>query len=57
MVVQDASSYQRLLEVIDRAEAIIGIKRGLESMERGEGIPAEEAFRQLREKHGIPQDA
>lgn len=57
IVVQDAASYQRLLEIIDRAEAIIGIKKGLESVERGEGIPAEEAFKRLRKKHNIAQDA
>ena len=57
IVVQDARSYQRMLELIDRAETIIGIKKGLESMARGEGIPAEEAFDRLRKKHAIPQDA
>lgn len=57
IVVQDAESYQRMLDIIDRAEAIIGIKKGLESMARGEGIPAEEAFEQLRKKHNIPLDA
>jgi prevent-host-death family protein len=57
VVVQDAASYQRMLDLIDRAEAIIGVKKGLESIERGEGIPAEEAFERLRRKHNIPQDA
>lgn len=57
IVVQHAASYRRMLEFIDRAEAIIGIKKGLESMARGEGVPAEEAFEQLRKKHNIPQDA
>lgn len=57
IVVQDAASYQRMLEVIDRAEAIIGVKRGLESMARAEGIPAEEAFERLRKKHSIPRHA
>ena len=33
LVVQDAESYQKLLEVKDRMEAIEGIKRGLESMD------------------------
>lgn len=32
LVVQDAGSYQKLLEAKDRMEAIAGIKRGLESM-------------------------
>jgi len=57
LVVQDAASYQRMLDLVDRAEAIIGVKKGLESIERGEGIPAEKAFKQLRKKHKIPQDA
>ena len=57
IVVQDALSFQRMLELVDRAEAVIGIKKGLESMARGEGIPAEEAFKQLRKKHNIPQEA
>jgi len=57
IVVQDAASYQRLLDVIEQAEAVIGIKKGLRAMERGEGIPAEEAFERLCRKHGIPRDA
>ena len=57
IVVQDAASYQRMLELVHSAEAIIGIKKGLDSMARGEGIPAEEAFERLRKKHDIPQDA
>lgn len=57
IVVQDAASYQRMLELIDRAEAVVGIKKGLESMAREEGIPAEEAFERLRRKHNIPPEA
>ena len=37
VVVQDAASYQKLLELVDRLEAIEGIQKGLESMQRGEG--------------------
>ena len=55
VVVQDAVSYQRMLDLVDRAEAIVGIKKGLQSVARGEGIPAEEAFAKFREKHNIPQ--
>lgn len=57
IVVQDAASYQRMLELVDRAEAIVGIRKGLESAARGEGIPAEEAFERLRRRHNIPGDA
>jgi predicted transcriptional regulator len=54
VVVQDAKSYQRMLELVDRAEAVVGIRKGLASMERGEGIPAEKAFEKLRKKYNIP---
>ena len=57
VVVQDATAYQKLLELIDRIEAIAGIRQGLESMHRGEGQPAAEVFQHLRQKHHIPPDA
>ena len=57
IVVQDAASYQKLLELIDRAEAIEGIQKGLESMQRGEGKSAQEVFTRLRKKHNIQHDA
>lgn len=55
VVVQDAKSYQRMLELIDCAEAVVGVRKGLASMARGEGIPAEKAFEKLRKKHSIPR--
>jgi len=57
VVVQDAQSYQKLLDALDRAEAIAGIRRGLEQMEAGQGRPAKEFFKETREKHNIPRDA
>jgi PHD/YefM family antitoxin component YafN of YafNO toxin-antitoxin module len=57
IVVQDAASYQKLLGLIDRVEAIEGIQKGLESMQRGEGQPAQEVFTRLRKKHNIQHDA
>ena len=56
VIVQDVKSYQRLLDALDRAEAIKGIRRGLESMRRGEGIPVEEAFAELRAKYALPDE-
>lgn len=53
LIVQDAESYQALLDTVERAEAIEGIRRGLEQMKRGEGQPAEEVFLQMRQKFGI----
>ena len=55
VVVQDAASYQKLLDLIDRTEAITGIRRGLESVARGEGRPAKDALQEVRRKHKIPR--
>ncbi len=56
LVVQDTRSYQRLLDALDRAEALEGIRRGLESMKRGQGRPAEKVFEEMRKKYHIPRD-
>ena len=53
VVMQGAAAYQELLDRLDRAEAIAGIRRGLVSMRRGEGRPAEEAFEALRTEPGM----
>lgn len=53
LVVQDADAYQELLDRLDRAEAIAGINRGLVSMRRGEGMPADEALDHLRSQLGV----
>lgn len=55
IVVQDAASYQELLDLVERAEAIVGIRRGLDSIARGEGIPLEEVELQMREKYDLPR--
>ena len=41
----------------DRQEALQGIREGLAESERGEGIPLDEAFDQLRAKHNVPPEA
>lgn len=50
LVVQDAACYQKLLELVDRLEAIAGIKRGLEESNRGEGQPIEQAIQEIRKE-------
>lgn len=56
VVVQDTKSYQQMLELVDQAEAVVGIRRGLASMARGEGISAKKAFEKLRKKHGVARE-
>ncbi len=53
LVVQDAQSYQKLLEAVDRAEAIEGIKRGLQDVEAGRTRPFAEFDLEMRQKYGI----
>ena len=55
LVVQDAESYQQLLEAKERMEAIEGIKRGLESMKRQRGKPATEFFREFFAEKSISE--
>jgi hypothetical protein len=53
LVVQDKGSYQLLRELVDRLETIEGVKKSMESFERGEGVPAREALEELARKCGI----
>ena len=50
IVVQDAKSYQRLLDLADRLETIEAVKEGLASMGRGEGRPADAVFDELEQE-------
>ena len=55
VVIQDAASYQKLLEAKDRMDAIEGIKRGLATMKRKPGKPAEKFFQELFTEKGISE--
>lgn len=47
IVVQDAKSYQRLLDLAERLETIEAVREGLQSADRGEGRPMEAVFDDL----------
>lgn len=53
LVVQDAESYQLILERLERAETVAAINRGMEQAKHGEGIQLNEAEERLRKKHGF----
>jgi PHD/YefM family antitoxin component YafN of YafNO toxin-antitoxin module len=53
LIVQDADSYQELLDRLERAETLAAIRQGMEQFERGEGIPLKQAERRLRKNHGF----
>jgi prevent-host-death family protein len=54
-VVHDPDSYQDYLREKDRQEAIAGVKRGLADVRAGRTRPAEDVFRDLFERFGIPK--
>jgi prevent-host-death family protein len=53
LVVQDAASYQKLLDRMDELEALEGIQRGLAGVEAGRVTPLRTFEREFRVKHGL----
>ena len=53
IVVQDAESYQRLVERLERAEGVIAIREGLLEADAGRVHPAREALAKLGTKLGL----
>lgn len=52
-VVQDAESYQRLLDSAARADVYEAIRQGVDDIARGRTRPARKAFNELRRRHGV----
>lgn len=52
VVVQDAEAYQELLDRLERAEAVAGLREGLDSMEEGEGRPLDDVIEEIRAGDG-----
>ncbi len=50
LVVQDAESYQRMLELLDRAETIEAIREGLESIRQGKMMSLDQFDKEMRKK-------
>ena len=55
LVVQDAASYQKLLDLAEEAKVLDGIRRGLEDVAAGRSQPIAEAFADIRRDLGLPQ--
>ena len=53
VIVQDAQSYQHLLDRLHRMETIAAIREGIASAERGELKPAEQVFIEMKARYGI----
>ncbi len=54
-VVQDAESYQKLLDALERAEAIEGLRLGLAQVKEGKTKPAKQVFEEMRKKYNLPK--
>jgi prevent-host-death family protein len=52
LVVQDAGSYQKLLEIAERLETIEALKPAVEEMKAGKGESAEKIFAELLQSVG-----
>jgi prevent-host-death family protein len=53
LVVQDAESYQKLLELLEQLETIAGVKKGLEDVEALRTKPVEDFVQEMQQKYGI----
>jgi len=54
LVVQDAESYQKLLDTIERLEAVLGIKKGLEDVAAGNTQSLDQFIEEMQQKREIP---
>ena len=54
-VVQDAASYQRLLDIAAKGDAREGIRQGREQLDRGDSQDLDEFLAEFEAEHGIPR--
>ncbi|MBC7911526.1 MAG: type II toxin-antitoxin system Phd/YefM family antitoxin [Pyrinomonadaceae bacterium] len=50
LIVQDAESYQRMLELLDRAETIEAVREGLESVRQRKTMSLDQFDKEMRKK-------
>lgn len=57
LIVQDAASYQRLLDLAEEAKVLEGIRLGLEDVAAGRTQPIAEAFADIHRDLNFPEKA
>jgi len=57
IVIQDAQSYQRMIERLQHMETLAAIQEGMASAERGELKPAAQVLDEMRAKYGLPRES
>ncbi len=55
IIVQDAESYQRMLELLDRAETIEAVREGLASVREGKTMSLDQFDKEMRKKIRAPK--
>ena len=53
VVVQDAASYQQLLELVERLEAVEKIQQGLDDVRNGRTRSLDKIIAEKKKKHGL----
>jgi hypothetical protein len=53
VLIQDAESYQALLDRLHHMETLTAIQEGIASAARGEGKPAAQVFSEMQTKYGL----
>jgi len=54
VVIQDPDSYQKLMDMAERFEAISAVQEGITQAKAGKGISLARFDRRMRKKHDIP---
>jgi len=57
LIVQDAASYQKLMDIAEEAKVLEGIRRGLEDVAAGRTQPIADAFADILRDLNQPQEA
>jgi prevent-host-death family protein len=55
IIVQDAESYQRMLELLDRAETVEAVREGLASVREGKTMSLDQFDKEMRKKIRAPK--
>lgn len=53
VVIQDAQSYQNMMELLERAKTIEAIREGLVDVEQGNTMSLDDFDKEMRQKHRI----
>jgi PHD/YefM family antitoxin component YafN of YafNO toxin-antitoxin module len=53
LVVQDATAYQKLLQIVDEARVLEGVRQGIQDMNAGRTVSLDEFNANARTKHRI----